>query len=163
MSNDCHLKVFSDIHKSVRSKLQATNTAMCATQHKRATPVTLQVGDFVMVRVPERESKLSSKFLGPRSVIQKLEGYKFVVWDPSTRTSETVHADRQKLTKAVPADGEPSPLPSPLHNNRPISPNPPPYNLRPRKYFFFSFWFQECRSFPSFSSLGPCWLLAQPT
>ncbi len=48
----CHLKVFSDIHKSVRSKLQATNTAMCATQHKRATPVTLQVGDFVMVRVP---------------------------------------------------------------------------------------------------------------
>ncbi len=52
----CHLKVFSDIHKSVRSKLQATNTAMCATQHKRVTPVTLQVGDFVMVQVPERES-----------------------------------------------------------------------------------------------------------
>ncbi len=132
MSN-CHLKVFSDIHKSVHNKLQGTNTAMCATQHKRATAVTLQVGDFVMVRVPERESKLSPKFLGPRSVIHNLEGNKFVVWDPSIRTSETVHADRLKLTKAVPADGEPLPSPSAVHNNRPISPNPPPYNLRPRK------------------------------
>ncbi len=88
----CYLKVFSDIHKLVHNKLQATNTAMCATQHKRATPVTLQVGDFVMVQVPERASKLSPKFLGPRSVICKLEGNKFVIWNPSTRTSETVHA-----------------------------------------------------------------------
>ncbi len=77
----CHLKVFSEIHKSVRSKLQATNSAMCATQHKSTTPVTLQVRDFVMVQVPERESKLSLKFLGPRSVMHKSEGNKFVNWD----------------------------------------------------------------------------------
>ncbi len=69
-----HLRVFSDIHESVRSKLQATNTAMCETQHKRDTPVALQVGDFVMVQVPERESKLSPKFLGPRSVITQIRG-----------------------------------------------------------------------------------------
>ncbi len=69
----CHLKVFSDIYKSVRSKLQATNTAMCAIQHKRPEPVTLQVGDFVKVQVPGRESKLSRKFLRPHSVIHKLE------------------------------------------------------------------------------------------
>ncbi len=106
---------------------------MCATHHKRTTPVTLQVGDFVMVQVPERESKLSPKFLGPRSVIHKLEGNKFVIWDPSTRTSETVHADNLKPTKAVPADGEPLPPPSAVHDDRPVSPNPPPYNLRPRK------------------------------
>ncbi len=128
-----HLKVFSGIHKSVRSKLQATNIAMCATQDKRATPVTLQVGDFVMVQVPERGSKLSPKFIGPRSVIHKLEGNKFVIWDPSTQTSETIHADRLKLTKAMPADGELLPPPSAVHDDRPISPNPPPYNLQPCK------------------------------
>ncbi len=121
----CHLKVFSDIHKSVRSKLQATNSAMCATQHKRATPVTLQVGDFVMVQVPKRESKLSPKFLGPRSVIHKVDGNKFVIWDPSTQTSETVHVDRLKPTKAVPADGKLLPLPSAVHDDRLVSPPPP--------------------------------------
>ncbi len=129
----CHLKVFSGIHKLVHNKLQATNTAMCKTQHKRATPVTLQVGDFVMVRVPLRDSKLSPKFLGPRSVIHKLEGNKCVLWDSSTRTSETVHADRLKLTKAVPADSEPLPPPFAVHNIRPVPPPPFFYNLRPRQ------------------------------
>ncbi len=86
-----------------------------------------------MVQVPERESKLSPKFLGPLSVIHKLEGNKFVIWDPSTRTSETVHANRLKPTKAVPADNELLPPPSAVHNDRPVSSNPSPYNLRPRK------------------------------
>ncbi len=34
----CQLKVFSDIHKSVRNKLQATNTAMC---NRRGPPMLL--------------------------------------------------------------------------------------------------------------------------
>ncbi len=48
-------------------------------------------------------------------------------------SSETVHADRLKPTKAMPADGELLPPPSAVHDDRPVSPNPPTYNLRPRK------------------------------
>ncbi len=58
----CQLKVFSDIQKTVKRKLQDNKTAMCEQQHRRASPVTLEVGDSVMVRVPERGSKLSQKF-----------------------------------------------------------------------------------------------------
>ncbi len=46
------IKVFSDTHKSVKDKLQSTNTAICNKQHKRAFPVSLEVGDSV-IRVPE--------------------------------------------------------------------------------------------------------------
>ncbi len=60
----CQLKVFSDIHSNVREKLQETSEAMCLQQHKLAAPVSLKVGDFVMLRVPERNSKLSPKFVG---------------------------------------------------------------------------------------------------
>ncbi len=56
----CQLKVFSDIHKSVRNKLQATNTAMCEQQHWRASPVTLQVGEFESRR--EAQSCLRSSW-----------------------------------------------------------------------------------------------------
>ncbi len=66
------LKVFSDIHSSVRERLQETSEAKCLQQHKRAAPVSLKVGDFVMLRVPERNSKLSPKFVGPRQIVRQL-------------------------------------------------------------------------------------------
>ncbi len=64
------LKVFSDIHSNVRERLQETSEALCLQQHKRAAPVSLKVGDFVMLRVPERNSKLSPKFAGPRQSVR---------------------------------------------------------------------------------------------
>ncbi len=66
----CQLKVFSDIHCNVRERLQETSEAMCLQQHKRAAPVSLKVGDFVMLRVPDRNSKLSTKFVGPRQIVR---------------------------------------------------------------------------------------------
>ncbi len=98
----CQLMAFSDTHKSVRNKLQATNAAICEQQHRRASPVTLQVGDSVMVRVPERGSKLSPKFVGPRRVTKYLGGHKFEVTDHPSNTHEIVHSDRLKKTSAQP-------------------------------------------------------------
>ncbi len=98
----CQLKVFSDIHESVRKKFQATYAAMCEQQYQRASPVTLQVGDSVMVRVPERGSKLSPKFVEPCRLTQNLGGHKFEVTDHLSNTHEIVHSDRLKKTSAQP-------------------------------------------------------------
>ena len=53
-----------------------------------------------MVQVPERRSKLSPKFIGPRLVIRQLHGNKFEVFDPSLKTLEIIHSDRLKRTQA---------------------------------------------------------------
>ena len=73
---------------------------MSEKQHKKASPVTLKVGDTVMVSVPERHSKLSAKFVGPRLIVTKLQGNKFEVLDPWLNTLEVVHSDRLKRTQA---------------------------------------------------------------
>ena len=57
-------------------------------------------GDTVMVRVPERNSKLSPKFVGPRLVVEKVQGNKFELFDPWLNTLEVVHNDRLKKTSA---------------------------------------------------------------
>ncbi len=75
---------------------------MCEQQHRRASPVTLQVGDSVMVRVAEIGSKLSPKFVGPRRVTQYLGGHKFEVTNHLSNTHEIVHSDRLKKTGAQP-------------------------------------------------------------
>ncbi len=95
------LKVFSDIHSNVRERLQETSEAMFLQQHKRAAPVSLKVGDFVMLRVPERNSKLSLKFGGPRHIVRQL-GQKFEICDLILNAYEIVHADNLKKTSAQP-------------------------------------------------------------
>ncbi len=137
----CQLKVFSDIHKSVRNKLQATNTAMCEQQHRRASPVTLQVDDSVMVRVPERGSKFSPKFVRPRRVTQYLGEHKFEVTNHLSNTHEIVHIDCLKKTNAQPeqlsvnvppAEAAKACNAARLTNTCASSP-PHSYNLRPRQ------------------------------
>ncbi len=64
------LKVFSDIYKNVKNRLRASKAAMNSQQLRRSSSVTIKVGDSVMVRVPERSSKLSAKFVGPRLVVK---------------------------------------------------------------------------------------------
>ncbi len=73
----CQLRVFSDIHSNVRERLQETSEAMCLQQHKRDAPVSLKVGDFVILWVPERNSKLSPKFVGPRQIVRQIGSHKF--------------------------------------------------------------------------------------
>ncbi len=64
------LKVLSDIHKNVKTRLLASKAAMNSQQLRRSS-VTIKVGgESVMVRVPERSSKLSVKFVRPRLVVK---------------------------------------------------------------------------------------------
>ena len=137
----CQLKVFSDIHREVRKRLQESKTAMSLQQHKRSSPVELQTGDTVMVKVPERRSKLSPKFVGPRLITKQLHGNKFEVFDPWLNTLQVIHSDRLKKTKAqskmdqvgtanlddaVRLDSEPS------RDTSTKTTNQHRYNLRPR-------------------------------
>ncbi|MPC69395.1 hypothetical protein E2C01_063618 [Portunus trituberculatus] len=69
-------------------------------QHRRSSPVTTKVGDSVMVRVPEINSKLSPKFVGPRLVVKQINENKFELFDPWLNTLEVVHNDRLKKTIA---------------------------------------------------------------
>ena len=96
----CQLKVFSETYKKVKDRLKVSKTTMSSQQHKRASPVNIQVGDSVMVRVPERQSKLAPKFVGPRLVVKQLTGHKFELHDPLLNTLEVVHSDRLKPTNA---------------------------------------------------------------
>ena len=97
-----HMKVFSNIHQDVHNRLQKTKAIMTEEQHKRASPVNIRVGESVMVKVPERNSKLSPKFVGPRLVVKQLQGHKFEIFDPWLNTVEVIHSDRLKKTDAKP-------------------------------------------------------------
>ncbi len=90
-----------------------------------------------MVRVPEKGSKLSPKFVGPRRVTQYLGGHKFEVTDHLSNTHEIVHSDRLKKTSAQP-EHEPPAEPAKACTaarltNTCVSSPPHNYNLRPRQ------------------------------
>ncbi len=72
---------------------------MCLQQHKRAASVSLKVGDFVMLRVSETNSKLSPKFVGPNQSVRQL-GHQFEIYDLILNAYEIVNADRLKKTSA---------------------------------------------------------------
>ena len=139
----CQLKVFSDIHKDVKQRLQLSKENMSSKQHKKASPVTLQVGDTVMVKVPERHSKLSAKFIGPRLIVTRLQGNKFEVLDPWLNTLEVIHSDRLKRTQAktdpilakkinIANATRLNPAPSNTNTHTPLKGNTHTYNLRSR-------------------------------
>ena len=132
-------KVFSDIHRQVKERLQDSKSKMSAKQHKVSEPVTLQVGDSVMVRVPDRHSKLSPNFVGPRLVVTKLSGNKFEILDPLLNTLEIIHSDRLKRTqvKAEPELARTAHVADATHLNSAPSNDPThtpthTYNLRKR-------------------------------
>ncbi len=79
---DCsklQLHSFQTIHASVREKLKASKEETTQRQCLHATLITLNVGDSVMKRSPERSCKLAPKFMGPFLVTAKLHGNKFKV------------------------------------------------------------------------------------
>ncbi len=117
---------FKTIHDSVREKLKASRDDMPHKQHAQATPVTIQVGDFVMKRAPDRSCKLSPKFSDPFVVTHRCHPNKFKILDPSKNATEVVHVDRLKkvsssftpdtITSSPHADLPPSDTqPSPSH------------------------------------------------
>ncbi len=104
---ECQIKVFPEIHKSVKDKLRPTSTAMCNQQYKRASAVSLEVSDSVMIRVTERNANSSPKLVEQRLLNQHLGEHILEIWDLYSRSSEIVHADRLKRTSAVSEEGEP--------------------------------------------------------
>ncbi len=69
-------------------------------QQAQATPVTIQVGDSVMKRAPDRSCKLSPKFSGPFLVTSRCYPNKFKILDPSNNVTEVVHVDCLKKVSA---------------------------------------------------------------
>ncbi len=53
-----------------------------------------------MLRVQERNSKLSPKFVGPRQIVRQLRGHKVEIYDLILNAYEIVHADRLKKRRA---------------------------------------------------------------
>ncbi len=95
------LHSFQTIHVSVPEKLKSPREEMTQRQHLHATPITLNVGDSVMKRSPERCCKLAPKFRGPFLVTAKLHGNKFKILESSTSISRVVLADRLKKVSAL--------------------------------------------------------------
>ena len=144
----CQRQVFSDIRQAVHENLIASKRKMQQQQHKQATPVAIKAGDWVMTKCPERQSKLSPKFTGPRQVRGCVSGNKFELLDPYLGTSEIVHCDRLKLTDARPEvipsrvsnqhddvsaqPSTPTNLPHSQHQQHLQNQSQHSYNLRPR-------------------------------
>lgn len=62
------MHVFIDSHVNVRERLQTSRAEILAKQHRNAVKITIKIGDTVMVRLPERNSKLSPNLLDPASL-----------------------------------------------------------------------------------------------
>ena len=55
-----------------------------------------------MIRVPERNSKLSPKFVVPRLIVQQLKDDMYEILDPWLNKLDMVHTDKLKRTSAKP-------------------------------------------------------------
>ncbi len=97
-SSKVQLQIFGNIHKQVKDKLLQSSTARSLKQHKRACPVSFEVGDSVMVQTPERHTKRDPKFKDPYQIVQDLGGHKFQIFDSDKSELTTVHSDRLKKT-----------------------------------------------------------------
>ncbi len=69
--------------------------------HKKAIPEIIKEGYNVMVRLPDRKSKLSTKFTGQRYVLSHRHGNRCEVYDPFLKKSEIVQSDRLKVRQAT--------------------------------------------------------------
>lgn len=90
------LQVFNSIHCEVRKYLEASRHEMMLKQHAKAAKIEAAVGDTVMIKSPERVSKLTPKFLGPFTITKLAHGNEIDVKHISTGKEETVHVDRCK-------------------------------------------------------------------
>ncbi len=54
---------FGKFHNKLHENLQAFRVEIMAKEHEKATPVNIKERDNVMVRIPDRNSKLSPKLI----------------------------------------------------------------------------------------------------
>lgn len=141
-----YIRTFYQIHQEVQAKLRHTSEITTAKQHKRARPVSFQVGVAVMAQTPEQPSKHSPKITDPYKTVHVMGGNKYLVFDTDRNSFEVVHSDKLKKTVAeatavasTPATS--SSLASSSSTSEPqllvTSDSASPshaYNLRPRSY-----------------------------
>ena len=95
-------KVFQITFGEVRRSLERSRDLRTERQHKMAKPVSIEVGDVVMVKQPARKGKLDPSFAGPFLVVQKAHGNKFGLKDNKTGNVSEIHVDRlKKVSKAL--------------------------------------------------------------
>jgi hypothetical protein len=118
-----NVAMFKRIYKEVREKLEKSRDAMTEKTNVNAKPVEIELGDAVMLLIPDRTNKLSAKFSGPYIITHKHHANKFTILDPTTSVSDTVHCDR---LKKVARDILPKPFPSDSNANDtvPVSTKP---------------------------------------
>jgi hypothetical protein len=90
-------QVFRAIHKVVRENLQASRLEMIAKQHMTAKDRRFAIGDKVMIKTPERHSKLDPKFKGPYIITSLEQCNKVKIKCVTSSAESVVHVDRLKL------------------------------------------------------------------
>ncbi len=93
--------MFSDNHKNVKRRFLAFKTEISTKQHRRSSPVNIQVGELVTVEVPERNSKLTPKSVGPPLVVNQIYPHRYELFNQWLNTVEVVHSDRIKKTRVT--------------------------------------------------------------
>ncbi len=63
--NPSIIKMLSNIHKDVKRRFVASKMEMSTQQHRCSSPVNIRVEKSVMVKVPDKQTKLAPKFVGP--------------------------------------------------------------------------------------------------
>ncbi len=81
------LHVFANIHNKIHEKSQTFRVEIMAKQHKKAARIIIKKGD-VMVRLPDRNSKLSPMSTGPCYVVRNQPGNEYEVYDPVLTTKK---------------------------------------------------------------------------
>ncbi len=72
----CRLRDFQFTHKLIQDCLTASQAEMLQKQHCRATGSSIEVGDIVLARVHDHNSKSDPLFFGPHCVIESLHGHR---------------------------------------------------------------------------------------
>ena len=94
--HEVQMRVFRDIHNQVRENLEASRGEMIAKANKNLKAPPFLPGDTVMVKEPERKSKLAPRYKGPYVILERKK-QKYLLSDDVSKKEKWVHADLLKL------------------------------------------------------------------
>ena len=85
------------IHKEIAEKKEKGRASSRKSAARNATSVNFDKGDFVLVAVPTRRSKLEANWLGPRKIVEVVNENIYKVKDVVTGIEKEVHSSRLRL------------------------------------------------------------------
>ena len=88
----------SMIHSRLKNALEKTGLAMQMQQHERASRITYNVGDHVLLKrdVLGVNYKVEPNYKGPYEIIRHIQGNKYVVIHVTSGEEKDVHSDKFK-------------------------------------------------------------------